>query len=313
MQQLMRTMGLVPFLLINGFLLALAAVAIVAGLHGRRRAALIKATPTANIGMAEDGYREFEGTIEAIPGAQLIAPLTQSPCAWYHAKLEKWGRGSGDRESRWRTIKESTSAAPIRLRDSTGVCLVLPFLAEVTPTDKSQWTGASAEPADRHPPRLGPMESTTSVITVSGGANSHFRYSEERIYVGDPLLVLGEFSRRQFEPLDEEEDEDEEFENGDAEPSSAGEPSDDSDDTDDGDDGGSYDWDELVRSREVTRLAEETTRACIQKGSTGKPFIMSTTKQDTHVYVNEVGSQAALYMAIAPLSLVALLFYARFG
>ena len=63
MQQLMRSMGLAPVLFINGFLLAMAAVAIVAGLQARRRAALIKATPTANIGMAEDGYREFEGSM----------------------------------------------------------------------------------------------------------------------------------------------------------------------------------------------------------------------------------------------------------
>ena len=40
--------------------------------------------------MAQDGYCEFEGTIEAIAGPQVIAPLTHLPCAWYHAKLEKW-------------------------------------------------------------------------------------------------------------------------------------------------------------------------------------------------------------------------------
>jgi hypothetical protein len=34
---------------------------IVAGLRARQRAALIEATPTSNIGMATDGYCEFEG------------------------------------------------------------------------------------------------------------------------------------------------------------------------------------------------------------------------------------------------------------
>ena len=53
------------------------------------------------------------------------------------------------------TIQESTSSAPILLRDASGVCLVLPYSAEVTPTDKSVWTGPTAVPTDRNPPRVG--------------------------------------------------------------------------------------------------------------------------------------------------------------
>ena len=173
MQQTMRTMALVPFLVINAFLLAMAGVAIFAGLHARRRAALVKSMPTSNIGMAEDGYRELEGTIEAIPGPPVVAPLTQTPCAWYHARVEGWERSSGssNRASAWHTMKEATSNAPLLLRDSTGVCMVFPFMAEVTPTDKSRWTGASEVPTDRNPPRLGPTESTTKMVEVSGGPN----------------------------------------------------------------------------------------------------------------------------------------------
>src|SRR5262245_30111812 len=141
MEQMVREMGLFPFLFINVFLLAMAGVIIVAAVQGRRRAALVKSMPTTNIGMATDGYREFEGTIQAVPGAQLLAPLTMSPCAWYSAKLEKWVKSSGNREASWSTIMESTSSAAILLRDTTGACLVFPYLAEVTPTDKSQWTG----------------------------------------------------------------------------------------------------------------------------------------------------------------------------
>ena len=44
-------------------------------------------------------------------------------------------------------------------------------------------------------------------MTFSGSASQRYRYSEERIYVGDPLLVLGEFSRRQFESDLEDDDE----------------------------------------------------------------------------------------------------------
>jgi hypothetical protein len=183
MQQFMRSMELVPFLFIIGFLLVVAGIIIFAGLHARRRAALIKATPTSNIGMADDGYRELEGTAEAIEGQTVTAPLTSSPCVWYHARVEWWQRTSSgsNTSSDWRTIQETTSNAPILLRDATGVCLVFPFMAEVTPTDKSQWTGDSSVPTDRNPPRLGPTESTTPIMQVHGGPSSRFRYSEERI------------------------------------------------------------------------------------------------------------------------------------
>ena len=95
MQQLMREMDLVPFLFITGFLIVIATIAIVAGFHTRSRAALVKSTPTSNMAMAQEGYCEFEGIIEAIPGAEVIAPLTLAPCAWYHARLEKWDSERG--------------------------------------------------------------------------------------------------------------------------------------------------------------------------------------------------------------------------
>src|SRR5262245_61093743 len=92
MQELIRSMGHVPFLIINGFLLAMAGAAIAATVHARRRAARMRDTPTANIGMAEDGYREFEGTIAAIPGAEVIAPLTQTRVP---GTTRSWRSGSG--------------------------------------------------------------------------------------------------------------------------------------------------------------------------------------------------------------------------
>jgi hypothetical protein len=307
MQQLMREMDLVPFLFITGFLIVIATIAIVAGFHARSRAALVKSTPTSNIAMAQEGYCEFEGIIEAIPGAEVIAPLTQTPCAWFHARLEKWDSGTRQSSGSWQTVRDATSGSPFLLRDATGVCLVFPFLADVTPTDKSQWTGATAEPEDRNPPRVEPTGSTTPALQVTGTASSRFRYSEERIYVGDPLLVLGEFSRRQFEPDDEGEDEDDEaIDDAD---DAAGSADDDADD--DADDGGA-DWDD-AREDDATERAEQITRACIRKGSGSKPFIVTTTPQAAHVYMSEVGGQTAYYGAAFALGIVVFLAYLRYG
>ena len=209
-------MELTTFLFVIGFLLVIAGVAIYGGLRARRRAAFIEATPTSNIGMAQDGYCEFEGAIEAIDGPPVFAPLTHMPCAWYHAKLEKWDSGNRRRDASYTTIQESTSSAPILLRDASGACLVLPYSAEVTPTDKSVWTGPTAVPTDRNPPRVGPGENAGPSVTFSGSASPRYRYSEERIYVGDPLLVLGEFSRRQFESALEDDDEEDDDVDGEA-------------------------------------------------------------------------------------------------
>jgi hypothetical protein len=302
MQQMMRSMDLVPFLFINGFLLAIAGVIIAAVLHARRRSALVKSMPTSNIGMAADG-------------SQVIAPHTQTPCAWYRAKLENWVRSTGNRSGSWQTVRESTSSSPLLLRDTTGACIVFPFRAEVTPTDKSQWTGASAEPTDRNPPRLGPTESTSTGVEVAGGSSSRFRYSEERIYVGDPLFVLGEFIARM---ADEDEDEDDEAIDDDL---AAGDEQDGEDDReldadaedDDEDDGAGPEWDDSSQSEELTKRAQQITRAFIARGTGARPFIMSTTPQATHVSMSDVGSQAALYLAALPLGLMAMLLYARYG
>jgi hypothetical protein len=309
MQELIRSMDTTAFLFVNAFLLAIASVAIYASLHARRRAALVKATPTSNIGMAQDGYCEFEGTVEAIDGPPVISPLTRIPCAWYHARLQRWNRGGRNSDGSYVTIEEATSGAPIMLRDSTGVCLIFPYGAEVTPTDKSQWTGPTAQPADRNPPKVGPEGALSQGFTVSGTANTKYRYFEERIYIGDPLLVLGEFTRRQFEAAEEDEEDVEDFDEDDHpdEPEAA------DDDVAAEDAIDAADWDDSDRANKLTTRAEQTTRACIQRGSGSKPFIVTTTPQATHVYVTEIGGQAAMYVALVPLSIIGLMLYARFG
>ena len=189
MQQLMREMALVPFLFITGFLLAMAAVAIFAGLHARSRAALVKSMPTSNIGMAQEGYCEFEGTIEAIGGAQVIAPLTLTPCAWYHAKLEKWDAGARNRTATWQTVRESTSGSPLLLRDATGVCIVFPYGGgsdadrqepvdgRLGRTHRSQPAARRTDRSQRRRPSRCPAAPTRASATAKSGSTSAIRCS----------------------------------------------------------------------------------------------------------------------------------------
>lgn len=154
------------------------------------RARLIEDTPTARIRSAPQGYVELVGKVAA-NGEPLSAPLTHSPCCWYHFKVER------RRGKEWRTETQGTSEAPFLLDDDTDRCLVDPRGAEVTPTDRSLWYGEGAIPVETDPPRI-PLDPTTAWVQEIGiraqaEVTARYRYSEERIYAGDRLYAIGQF------------------------------------------------------------------------------------------------------------------------
>ncbi|MEZ5284760.1 MAG: hypothetical protein R2712_08130 [Vicinamibacterales bacterium] len=291
------------FITILAFLLAMAAVVVFAGLRARTQAAAIRATPTSPVGLTEDGYRAFEGRAEAVDGA-LTAPLTTWSCCWYHARVEQYAtRRVGDRdEGHWTLVEEWTSGSPLLVRDGTGGCAVDPYLADVTPTDKSLWYGATAVPVDRNPPKVGPAESTHGMVEVSGTANTRFRYSEERIYAGDPLFVLGGFTSGRFASSapDEEDDEPEDLDQ------------DAPDDDEPADPHAAARIAALEREDAAHDRARSITRSRIGHVS-GRPFVIAAAARDRHVAMMAGGSRAALGLAAVPVGLILLLLWARFG
>jgi hypothetical protein len=293
---------------IIGFLLAATAIMVIAGWHARRQSTLITATPTSNIGMATPGYCEFEGHAEAADGLLLASPLTNSPCVWFHAKVEKWvpSRRSGQ-SAHWSTVREETSLSPFLIRDSTGVAVVHPWGAEVTASDKSVWYGGREEPDDRSPARTAPAEWSSPVVEISGGPNSRYRFTEERIYAAAPLLVLGEFTNARFESgfgrdTDDEEDEAATVDANARDREESDEPSD-----------GRRAWEDEALSARIDAAADKLTQAHIAKGTGTHPFILSTTLQAVHVAQSEMGSQAAFSIAPAPLLVAAFLLWVRFS
>ncbi len=278
MQTMIRNAPFGVFLAMVGVPLAMAAVAIVAGWHARRQARLVTETKTSPIGVAEDGYREFQGTVEAVAGDTLVAPLTGAACCWYSAKVEQWrlqGTGTGvSRRHHWETVRTVTSSAPFFVRDASGVCAVNVIGAEVTPTDKSQWTGATLEPTDRNPPRVGPSQSTHGVVQMSGGPDGQFRYSEERIYAGDPLLVLGAFESHRFDARNDEGDEDSDEDDEDSEMDGDAGASDERGDANVVADAWTAADEE--RYERLWKQAAAVTKAEIGAGGRGQPLILST-------------------------------------
>lgn len=302
--------------------LAMAALAVYAGLAARRQARIVNATPVTRIGMAEDGYRTFEGTAQAIGGQTLNAPLTGSECVWFSARVEQrtQRRSARSDHSTWTAVRELTSTAPVLVRDATGACIVRVHRADVTPCDKSRWTGSSLEPEDRNPPRLGPLDPLDSMVQVTGWSDHQFRYTEMRIYPGDQLMVTGLFASHRF----------------DAEPPDLDalppDPSIAPDWTAAGDDTGpeaadaagaparaarntpALTWHaaNAERTETLTALATARARAEVTAGRRDQPLLVAAMPAGTYAYMSEVGAQAAFAVALVPLGIAVLVLLARF-
>ncbi|MGR9074400.1 MAG: GIDE domain-containing protein [Gammaproteobacteria bacterium] len=151
-----------------------------------QRSRLIADTPTAKIRSAAQGYTELEGKAELMPGAAVIAPLTGEPCPWYSYKIEKrrTGSGSGHHKNHWVTLERGVSDAIFLLRDDTGVCIVDPDGAEVTPSVTLTWYGHERRPA---------AAPETSSFYRSIFHSGDYRYSEKRIRPADDLYAIGDF------------------------------------------------------------------------------------------------------------------------
>ena len=173
------------------------------------------------------------------------------------------------------------------------------------------------EPEDRNPPRLAPHESRP-MVEISGTPNSRYRYTETRIYAGDPITVAGMFDPHRFEARDLD----------DLPPDPAIAP----DWTPDADDGpdepvtaapvtGSHGriardaWEAADIERHDTLTARAARQACgeMAAGGRGEPLVIAAMSGATHAYMSEMGAQAAFMVALVPLGIAALMLLARWG
>jgi hypothetical protein len=288
---LVRSLPVLVFLVALALLLAMAAVPTFVALRTRTRVRLLAATPTSPVATAREGRRAFEGRAEALGGATLAAPLTGAPCCWYSARLEKFVSGSGSNESGgWRVEREATSGEPFLLRDATGVCAVLPDRADVTWTDQSVWQGSSPVPSERSPKRFRPGEPAQGKLEV--GYTGQYRYTEARIYPGDPLLILGDFTAAPWETGDEPVDDV-------PEATLAG-----------GQAAAGADWFDPVRLDAFYRRAERTTSRRVAALSDA-PYLISTTLRAELTAVQERAWKGALGVAMVPFAVAVLLVWIR--
>jgi hypothetical protein len=139
-------------------------------------------TPTSKIRSAAQGYVEFYGVLHEVPTVpQQLAPLTGTPCLWWRIKVEE-SRDNGKSRS-WSVVDSRTSEGWLQMADATGECLIDPSGAQVRPTTRKVWYGNSRYP-------MGPAKSG---LFAFFSHNDSYRYTEERLHVGQPLYAIGDF------------------------------------------------------------------------------------------------------------------------
>lgn len=144
-------------------------------------------TPTARIRSAAQGYVELQGQAQAMSGEKLISALSDRECCWYHWSIEERYRRYDRNDNRfWNIVSDSRSDGIFYLQDDTGRCVLDPEDAQLSSPYRSVWYGWSLRP-ERIPPR------GTRNAGLFRRLFARYRYTEEIIFTGDPLYVLGWF------------------------------------------------------------------------------------------------------------------------
>ncbi len=170
-----------PYVLIALAAAALALLSLWRFLVRVRRDRLVADTPEVRIRSAAQGYVKVRGRTQPAGPQPTAAPLSGLPCVWWSYEIAHEERDSkGNR--RWQTTDSRSSIEPFALVDDDDAsCLVGPVKAEITPTVRNVWYGATSWPMS------GPA-AAAGVLRLGS-----WRYTERILSVGTRVCVLGEF------------------------------------------------------------------------------------------------------------------------
>lgn len=112
-------------------------------------------TPTSRIASAAQGYVELGGEAVKLHGVRELFAQNGVPCLWYR-RLDDLAPDAAGADG---------TQEPFGVRDETGFAIVLPYHAQVEAVRRYTWIGSDGK-----------------------------GYAEDRIYAGDRLYVLGEFT-----------------------------------------------------------------------------------------------------------------------
>lgn len=199
------------FLGIIGLFLVMAGALIALGVKARKKAQLIKNTPVVKISDVTEGLAALEGKAANISTAT-VAPLSKTPCCWYRIKVEeltKRDTNSTTNSSQWTTIKDETSSTPFLFKSGFDAAIVLPFNADITPSDIAVWYGSSPEPDTKPTKRVPPGEAPEGIFRMANSITQRYRYREERVLNDSALYALGTIQPIDSDAIDPDDLEDE--------------------------------------------------------------------------------------------------------
>jgi len=170
------------------------------------RARVIDDTPTSKIRSAHQGFIELEGKGRLMKVTPIVSPMTNMQCLWYSYKIERRvheHRYHGSSNTRWEKVASGVSDNLFLLADGTGICVIDPEGASITPSYAKTWYGS-------RPYDLSDAASADAIMNLSQSSgifhfgNDNYKYTEERINVGADLYILGKFKTvgGHREPLD---------------------------------------------------------------------------------------------------------------
>ncbi len=159
------------------------------------RSRIIDDTPTSKIRSAHQGFVELEGRGRLMKGTPITSPLSKKKCLWYSYKIEHQVKelDIGPKNShalsktRWETLDSGVSDNLFLLADDTGICVIDPDGATITPSFSKTWYGSQKYQAS-HTGSVDAILARTSIF-----ANNKYRYTEKRIDTGEDLYILGRF------------------------------------------------------------------------------------------------------------------------
>ncbi|MBE0576664.1 MAG: hypothetical protein IH613_12305 [Desulfuromonadales bacterium] len=140
------------------------------GFHCIRLKRRIENTPTSKVRSVAMGLVEVHGRTKRLYA--LVAPMTQSACAWY--RLRKYRK---DKNNNWKQVKEiNSNHVPFQVDDGTGLVIVDPAGAAVKAS--VQQTGY-------------PGQSPLTFTAFGSGNGDGEKWVEDVIYEGTSIYVLG--------------------------------------------------------------------------------------------------------------------------
>jgi len=156
------------------------------------RSRMIDDTPTSKIRSAHQGFVELEGVGRLMQGTPIISPLSHQQCLWYSYKIEhktNTGISRNGQNNSWEVINSGVSDNLFLLNDGSGICVIDPEGATITPSFSRTWYGSREFQING----MAGMGSSSGALTQLMGNNNNYRYTEKRIDIGHDLYILGRF------------------------------------------------------------------------------------------------------------------------